>query len=112
MAKLISEGYEGYLVQTTNDEVSGPSKSPGETILQNEREVDDIVALLGLKKCYRLGYRDCRMLEAQPQELIARLIFLFRMLRVDTVLTFNPDGNGEENPVREVLIFTRDSILN
>ena len=32
IAKLIDEGYTGYLIQTTNDEKCGPTKSPGETI--------------------------------------------------------------------------------
>lgn len=98
VAKLLSEGYVGYMVCMTNDERCGPTASPGETILQNEREVDAIASILGLRKVYRLGYRDCAMDEAQPMELRARLVFLIRLLKVDTVITFNPWGHGEENP--------------
>ena len=42
IAKLIEEGYTGYLIQTTNDEKCGPTPSIGETVLSNEREVDDL----------------------------------------------------------------------
>jgi len=98
IAKLIDEGYTAYLIQTTNDEKCGPTASIGETILQNEREVDELVKVLGFKGVYHLGYRNHRLDEASPQELRARLIFLFRALKVDTVFTFNPWGHGEENP--------------
>ena len=49
VAKLIDEGYTGYLIQTTNDEKCGPTSSIGETILQNEREVDQLAEVLGLQ---------------------------------------------------------------
>jgi len=98
VAKLIAEGYTGYLIQTTNDEKCGPTRSTGETILSNEREVAELARVLGFKKVFNLGYRNHRLDGASPLELRARLIFLFRLLKVDTVLTFNPWGHGEENP--------------
>ena len=98
VAKLISEGYTGYLIQTTNDEKCGPTRSIGETVLSNEREVDALAKVLGFKKVFHLGYRNHRLDEASPTELRARLVLLFRFLKVDTVFTFNPWGHGEENP--------------
>ena len=98
VAKLIEEGYTGYLIQTTNDEKCGPTSSIGETVLSNEREVDELAEVLGLKEVINLGYRNHRMDEASPTELRSRLILLFRALKVDTVFTFNPWGHGEENP--------------
>jgi LmbE family N-acetylglucosaminyl deacetylase len=98
VAKLIDEGYTAYLINTTNDEKCGPTDSIGETILQNEREVDELARCLGFRKVFNLGYRNHRMDEASPTELRARLIFLFRYLKVDTVFTCNPWGGGEENP--------------
>ncbi len=98
IAKLIDEGYTAYLIQTTNDEKCGPTASIGETILQNEREVNELVKVLGFKGVYHLGYRNHRLDEASPLELRARLVFLFRALKIDTVFTFNPWGHGEENP--------------
>lgn len=98
VAKLMDEGYTGYLIQTTNDENCGPTLSIGDTILRNEREVDDLARVLGFKGVYHLSYRNHRMDGDSPLELRARLIFLFRALKVDTIFTFNPWGHGEENP--------------
>lgn len=98
VAKLIEEGYTGYLIQTTNDENCGPTPSIGETILSNEREVAELAEILGLKRVFNLGYRNHRMDGDAALELRCRLIFLFRLLKVDTVFTFNPWGHWEENP--------------
>ncbi|MDE2703725.1 MAG: hypothetical protein OXI35_01550, partial [Gemmatimonadota bacterium] len=57
VAKLIAEGYTAYLIQTTNDEKCGPG-TMGETILQNEREVDVLAGELGFKQVIHLGYRN------------------------------------------------------
>ena len=98
VAKLISEGYTGYLIQTTNDEKCGPTRSIGETILSNEREVEALAKALGMKEVFFLNYRNHFLDEASVTELRARLVFLIRALKVDTVLTFNPWGHDEENP--------------
>lgn len=98
IAKLVNEGYTAYLIQTTNDEKCGPTPSIGETVLSNEREVAELAKVLGFKRVFNLGYRNHRMDGDAPVEVRARLIFLFRLLKVDTVFTFNPWGHGEENP--------------
>ncbi|MGH2460741.1 MAG: PIG-L deacetylase family protein [Chloroflexota bacterium] len=98
VAKLIEEGYTGYLIQTTNDENCGPTASIGETILSNEREVAALTGILGFKRIFNLGYRNHRMDGDSALELRCRLIFLFRLLKVDTLFTFNPWGHWEENP--------------
>lgn len=98
IAKLLGEGYTGYLIQTTNDEKCGPTASIGATILQNEREVEDLARSLGLVRVINLGYRNHRLDEAAILELRCRLIYLIRALRIDTVLTFNHWGVNEENP--------------
>jgi LmbE family N-acetylglucosaminyl deacetylase len=98
IAKLIDEGYTAHLIQTTNDEKCGPTGSIGETILSNEREVDQLARALGFKQVINLGYRNHLLDEASPLELRVRLIFLIRALKIDTILTFNPWGHNEENP--------------
>lgn len=98
VAKLIDEGYTGYLIQTTNDEKCGPTPSIGDTIFRNEQDVAQLASVLGLREIFNLGYRNHRLDEASPLELRCRLIFLFRYLKVDTVVTFNPWGDVEENP--------------
>ena len=99
LAKLVAEGYRGWLIQTTNDMMCGPTSSAGETILQNEREVEALAAALGLETpVINFGYRNHFLDEASPLELRARLVYIFRALQIDTVITFNPWGHGEENP--------------
>jgi len=98
IAKLVEEGYTAYLIQTTNDENCGPTPSIGETILSNEREVEELGRVLGFQRVFNLGYRNHRMDGESALELRARLIFLFRALKVDTLFTFNPWGHWEENP--------------
>ncbi len=98
VAKLIHEGYTGYLIRTTNDEAAGKGNSMGERVLNNEKDNEDLVKVFGLKKAYNLNYRNHRMDEYNIQEIKGRLIFLFRLLKVDTVICYDPWGQYEENP--------------
>ena len=98
VAKLIREGYTGYLIRTSNDDHAGRGTTEGEVILNNEKDNDEVAKTLGLSKVYNLGYRNHRMDNISIQELRGRLIFLFRMLKVDTIISFDPWGHYEENP--------------
>jgi LmbE family N-acetylglucosaminyl deacetylase len=97
VAKLLDEGYTGYLIRTTNDDMTG-----GGTILEgalaNERDNQAIARVLGLSKVFDLNYNNHRMDQIVPVELRARLIFLIRLLKVDTVVCYDPWGHYEENP--------------
>jgi LmbE family N-acetylglucosaminyl deacetylase len=96
-AKLIAEGYTGYVIRTSNDEKCG-GHTIAENILSNEQEHFKMAAALGFKDVYDLYYRNHLMDEISTVEIRARLILIFRLLKVDTVVTFNPWGHGEENP--------------
>lgn len=98
VAKLIREGYTGYMIRTSNDDHAGRGASQGEVILNNEKDNEKTAIALGLTKVYDLGYRNHRMDNISIVELRARLIFLFRMLKVDTVISYDPWGHYEENP--------------
>lgn len=98
VAKLIKEGYKGYLIRTSNDDHAGKGNSEGEVIRNNEKDNDKVAKALGLSKVFNLGYRNHRMDNMSIQELRGRLIFLFRMLKVDTIITYDPWGHYEENP--------------
>ncbi|MEO6910354.1 MAG: PIG-L family deacetylase [Edaphobacter sp.] len=98
LAKLLSEGYTGYFIRTSNDEKDSYDLTLGETVLANERDTATFVKTAGLKKSYDLSYRNHRMDEVSKTELRGRLIFLFRLLKVDTVLSYDPWGHYEENP--------------
>lgn len=98
VAKLIHEGYTGYLIRTSNDDAAGRGDSMGERVLNNEKDNEAVAKVLGLKKVYNLNYRNHRMDEYNIQEIKGRLIFLFRLLKVDTVISYDPWGHYEENP--------------
>jgi LmbE family N-acetylglucosaminyl deacetylase len=97
VAKLINEGYTGYLIRTTNDEKAGLGTT-GETVLSNERDNESVAKALGLKKVFNLNYRNHRMDDLSRQEMRARLIFLIRLLKIDTIISYDPWGHYEENP--------------
>jgi LmbE family N-acetylglucosaminyl deacetylase len=98
IAKLLREGATGYFIRTSNDEKDSFDLSLGETVLANERDTAEMIRVLGLSKVFDLSYRNHRMDDLAPTELRARLIFLFRLLKVDTVFSYDPWGHYEENP--------------
>jgi len=98
IAKLIQEGYEGYLIRTTNDDHAGKGETVGDVIKNNSHDNQAVAKALGLKKAFDLGYRNHMMDNYSIQEIRGRLIFLFRLLKVDTIITYDPWGHYEENP--------------
>ena len=97
VAKLIREGYTGYLIRTTIDDAAGPGVG-AESVIANYRDNLEVARALGLKKAYDLNYRNHQMDGVERLEYRARLIFLFRLLKVDTVICYDPWGTYEENP--------------
>lgn len=103
VAKLVKEGYTGYLVRATNDDMGdapglGTPGTVGENVLGNERDNDEVARVLGLKRVFNLNYGNHRMGDVSLNELICRLIFLVRLLKVDTVVCWDPWAHDEENP--------------
>ncbi len=103
VAKLIQEGYVGYLIRATNDDMGdlpglGTRGTIGENVLGNERDNDEVARVLGLKRVFNLNYNNHRMADVSLNELICRLIFLIRLLKVDTVVCWDPWAHDEENP--------------
>jgi len=96
-AKLIREGYTGYLVRTTNDERSG-GHTNAQNIFSNEQDHGRMAAALGFQDVFDFYYLNHDMDGISCIDLRGRLILIFRMLKVDTVISFNPSREGEENP--------------
>lgn len=96
--KLIKEGYRGILIRTSNDEAAGAGATVGEVVLNNERDNFEVANLMGLDKVFDLHYRNHRMDGVDHIELRARLIFIFRVMKVDTIFCYDPWGHYEENP--------------
>ena len=106
VAKLIKEGYTGYMIRATNDDMGDDIGQPGtigENVLRNEREVAQQAKALGLERDFGLNYSNHRMSDISRNELICRLIFLVRLLKIDTVFCYDPWGHDEENPDHYVL---------
>lgn len=103
VAKLIKEGYTGYLVRATNDDMGdapglGMPGTIGQHVLRNEQDNAEVARVLGLKRVFDLNYRNHRMADVSQNELQCRLIFLIRLLKVDTIVCWDPWAHDEENP--------------
>jgi len=103
VAKLVQEGYTGHLIRATNDDMGdlpglGTPGTIGENVLGNERDNDEVARILGLQRVFNLNYGNHRMGDVSLNELICRLIFLIRLLKVDTVVCWDPWAHDEENP--------------
>jgi LmbE family N-acetylglucosaminyl deacetylase len=96
--KLIDEGYTGYLITMSDDSMAGSGSSYGDIVLKNERDTVEVAKRLGLKDSIFLNYPNHNM-DAWPIiEIRARLVFLFRALKVDTVFVYDPSALYERNP--------------
>jgi LmbE family N-acetylglucosaminyl deacetylase len=103
VAKLVKEGYTGYLLRATNDDMGdapglGTAGGIGDHVLGNERDNAEVARVLGLKKAFDLNYPNHRMADVSLNELQCRLILLIRLLKVDTVVCWDPWAHDEENP--------------
>ena len=96
--KLIREGYTGILIRTSNDEMAGRGAAMSEVVLNNERDNIEVSRRLGLKKVFDLNYRNHEFDAVAAAELRHRLIFIFRLMKVDTIICYDPWGHYEENP--------------
>ena len=96
VAKLIDEGYTGYLIRLSNDEAAG--RTLGHGAVQNEIDHQEVAKALGCKKAFSFYYRNHRMDDCAEIEIRARLIFLFRLLQVDTLVAMDPYNHYDENP--------------
>jgi len=103
VAKLIEEGYTGYLVRATNDDMGdapglGTSGTIGENVLGNERDTAKVAQVLGCQRHFDLNYSNHRMADVSLNELISRLILIIRLVKADTVICWDPWAHDEENP--------------
>lgn len=96
-AKLIAEGYKAFLIRVTNDDMAGPGWY-AETVTANERDNNNVGKVFGVEKVFDLNYNNHMMDNIARSELRARFIFLFRLLKIDTVISYDPWGHYEENP--------------
>ena len=97
VAKLIKEGYTGYLIRVTND-MEDPAPTLGQKVANIDLDHQEVGRALGFKKIYNLAYRKHHLDNISIHEFTGRLIYLFRMLQVDTVITHDPFMHYDQNP--------------
>jgi len=85
------------MIRVTNDDMAGPGNY-AQTVMANQRDQDALNKVFGVKKTYELNYNNHMMDNIARSELRQRLIFLFRLLKADIVITYDPTGHYEENP--------------
>lgn len=96
--KLLDEGYTGILITMSNDSMAGAGSSIGDIVLKNERDTVEMSKRLGLKETFFLNYPNHNMDGWPILEMRARLVFLFRAMKVDTVFVYDPSALYERNP--------------
>jgi len=96
--KLLEEGYTGHLITLSDDSKAGAGSSIGDIVLKNERDTVEMARRLGLQQTIFLDYPNHNMDIWPIAEIRARLVFLFRLLKVDTVLVYDPSALYERNP--------------
>ena len=96
--KLLDEGYRGVLITMSNDSMAGAGSSIGDIVLRNERDTVEMASRLGITETFFLNYPNHNMDGWPILEIRARLVFLFRLLKVDTVLVYDPSALYERNP--------------
>jgi LmbE family N-acetylglucosaminyl deacetylase len=95
--KLMAEGATGYVIRVTNDDMAGPG-SHAETVMANWRDSEAVGKALGVARTFDLNYNNHMMDNIAWAELRQRFIFLFRLLKADVVVTYDPWSAYEENP--------------
>jgi len=92
VAKLMDEGYTGYLCSVTDD-----ARGEGE-YKQNRIDNQNIADFYGMKKSFEFLMPHHQLDSIGIQDLKQRFIFLIRALKVDTIVCMDPWGHYEENP--------------
>ena len=97
LARYASEGLETYLVCATRGErgwfeSEGPDPGLDGVARIREAELRCAAEHLGLREVCFLDYIDGDVDQAEPQEIIARIVTQVRRIQPHVVVTFSPDG--------------------
>ena len=95
--KLVDEGATAYVVRVTNDDMTGAGTT-ADGVAANARDSEAVGTALGAMRTFDLNYSNHMMDNIAWAELRQRFIFLFRLLKADIVVTYDPWGAYEENP--------------
>ncbi len=108
LARYADQGTEVMLICATKGEageISDPTLATPETLAEvRTAELQAACDIIGIRELHFLGYRDSGMpdtppnedpralVQADPEEVVGRLVALMRQLKPDVVITFEPYG--------------------
>ena len=96
LALLATRGVRVHILTATRGEVGScgdpPLCLPEELAAWRERELRGACQALGLEPPIVLGYADGMLAEADPEEIIERIVRAVRQLRPQVMLSFGPEG--------------------
>ncbi len=100
VARMTGAGWTVYLIRATNDEKDsyGLRLGAAETILRNTRELDDAARIAGIREVISLNMKNDELDPVSHTETRERLILLFRLLKPDALMSYDPWQLYERNP--------------
>lgn len=117
LAKYSQEGVETYLVTATRGERGrcgecGENAGIEEVGRIREAELRNAASTLGVREVSLLDYIDKDLDQADPQEVIAKIVFHLRDKRPHVVLTFGPEGAYGHPDHIAISQFTTAAVIN
>jgi LmbE family N-acetylglucosaminyl deacetylase len=98
VAMMAKAGCTIYMIRGTNDEKDSYLLSQAETVSRNATEVEEAARIAGIKEVISLNFKNDELDPVSHTEIRGRLILLFRVLKPDAVMTYDPWSLYEENP--------------
>ncbi len=92
LAKYAAEGVRVVLVSATHGEAGIPGLSAAETARRREAELRAAARTLGVNRLEFLDYMDGEFDRADEEQVIAKLLEIFRPEDPEMIITFGPDG--------------------
>jgi len=92
LAKYAAEGARVVLVSATRGEAGIPGLSAAETARRREAELRAAAQTLGVNRLEFLDYVDGEFDRADEEQVIAKLLEIFRQENPEVIITFGPDG--------------------
>lgn len=117
LAKYADEGVETFVVCATMGErgrFGSAEESPGLEIVGNARESEllDAAKILAVKEIHFLDYIDADLDQANPKEIISKIVLHIRKIKPDVVVTFGPDGGYGHPDHIAISQFTTGAIVS
>jgi len=100
VAKYVSQGVRVSLITATSGQAGrtgGLASTPEELGRVREEEARAASRFLGISTIHFFGYMDGKLDQVDETEIVERVVRLIRQERPDVVITFGPEGAGNEH---------------